>query len=234
MGSRIRQARSDKGWTQQELADRLAERGLPMSVPTLLRLEKGPRNGGRSISLQEWLTLAAVLEVPPLLLLLPLGATHEVAVTNELRMHPHLALDWIVGDAPPGHNPSEGRAAPFAIGDVSAYYAAGEPLRAWRTLREAQSAFTRAEVRYRSAAEEAADPLDGRPEVWERKRAEAWQECERLAPAFRDALLRVRSHGLPPAYGRAMVVALARALGERPDELVAQLGLELLDEEGQP
>lgn len=65
---RVRQLRERRGMTAQELADRLAEQGLLWKRSTVAKLE----NGGReNVSLQEWLTLAIVLNVSPLHLLVP-------------------------------------------------------------------------------------------------------------------------------------------------------------------
>lgn len=65
--SRLRETRDARRLSQAELAQRMTERGRPMSKQALLALE----NGRRSVSLDEALALAAILYVAPAHMLSP-------------------------------------------------------------------------------------------------------------------------------------------------------------------
>ncbi|MCZ0979400.1 helix-turn-helix transcriptional regulator [Streptomyces diastatochromogenes] len=65
---RVREVRTRRGLTAQQLAEKLAEQGVPWERSTVAKLENGNR---QNITLTEWLTLAAVLEVAPVHLLVP-------------------------------------------------------------------------------------------------------------------------------------------------------------------
>lgn len=59
-GLRIREMRQLRGWTQEELARRMAEAGFQMHQTTVAKLE----NGTRPTNVGEIAALAALLEVP--------------------------------------------------------------------------------------------------------------------------------------------------------------------------
>ncbi len=61
MGEYVATLRAEKGWTQAELARRLAEVGEPIHATAVTRLEKGTR----SIRLNEWFALLQVLDRSP-------------------------------------------------------------------------------------------------------------------------------------------------------------------------
>lgn len=65
---RVRQLRERRGLTAQELADLMNGQGIAWKRSTVAKLENGNRE---SVTLQEWLTLAVVLNVAPLHLLVP-------------------------------------------------------------------------------------------------------------------------------------------------------------------
>lgn len=68
VAKRVREVRTRRGWTAEELAEKLAAQGLKWERSTVAKLENKKR---QSITLTEWLTLAAVLNVAPMHLLLP-------------------------------------------------------------------------------------------------------------------------------------------------------------------
>jgi hypothetical protein len=80
------------------------------------------------------------LNVPPLLLLVPLGVHDRLRVTVKSEIHPHLALDWLAGDKPLGDSDN------LVIG-AAEWQEASEPLRVFRRLRPVQSEVHRAEGR---------------------------------------------------------------------------------------
>lgn len=65
---RLREARKARGWTQQDLVDRLDELGVEWDRTTLARIEKRQRKVG----LEEFVAIAAALDVAPIYLFLPI------------------------------------------------------------------------------------------------------------------------------------------------------------------
>jgi len=96
---RIRQEREDRGWLQEDLAERLNDLGGWASGWERSKIAK-IENGQRQVSLDEVFLFAAALNLPPPLLLLPLGSEDHVEVTPKSEIHPHLALEWLAGDEP--------------------------------------------------------------------------------------------------------------------------------------
>jgi len=94
LGRQLRRLRKRKGWTQQRLSDELEKLGHVIHPTAILKIEKGIR----AVTVDEFLALAAALNVPPPLLLLPLGEEDTVQITKKSKIHPHLALDWVTGD----------------------------------------------------------------------------------------------------------------------------------------
>jgi transcriptional regulator with XRE-family HTH domain len=69
IGERVRRRRDELGWSQNDLADRCAERGMPsLNRPVLANLEGGRR---RYVTVDELLVLGFVLRVTPVTLLPP-------------------------------------------------------------------------------------------------------------------------------------------------------------------
>ena len=65
----LRTVRRFKGWTQQQLADALADVGVKLDATAITRLERGTRG----VTLDDVIAIAAVLGVSPLHLFVPLG-----------------------------------------------------------------------------------------------------------------------------------------------------------------
>jgi transcriptional regulator with XRE-family HTH domain len=68
VAARVHEERSRRGWSAAELARRLQAAGLPWERIVVTKLETGRR---QSVSAEELLALAAVLEISPLHLLVP-------------------------------------------------------------------------------------------------------------------------------------------------------------------
>lgn len=77
------------------LSNRTEELGFKVSRSGISPLETGKR---QSISVAEWLILAAALEVPPLQLLFPYYPTGEGEVLPGLNEETYKAGKWFVGD----------------------------------------------------------------------------------------------------------------------------------------
>lgn len=83
--------------TTQALADRTAELGYPMDRSVIAKLEKGHR---QTITVPDILVLSQALEVPPLLLLLPLGEADGVEIRPGIEVPTVDALRWFLGERP--------------------------------------------------------------------------------------------------------------------------------------
>lgn len=99
LGRNVRSYRKKLDWTQQDLATETAKLGHPINRVSLVKLEAGGTRA-TNVSLVDTMVLAAALNVPPPLLFLPLGEEELVAITPNVKVHPHLVLDWITGEAP--------------------------------------------------------------------------------------------------------------------------------------
>lgn len=157
VGTQVHVHRNRRGWTQRELEAAVASHGGTLSRGALAKIESGVRR----VSMDEWLLLAAALNVPPPLLLVPLGSSDLVEITSSSVIHPHLALDWLVGDQPLA---STGQRL---IG-IQEWHTGAAPLYAWRKYRRLQEAEHTAR-----AAVMRAEHTNGGDEVREAKRRHA-------------------------------------------------------------
>jgi transcriptional regulator with XRE-family HTH domain len=88
VGLRVRETRKDRQWTQERLAQELREVGIRIGQTDVARLEKLPGDKGhdpRSVTLEDWLALAFVLDIPPLALLLPTDEERIAVVPKGVR-----------------------------------------------------------------------------------------------------------------------------------------------------
>ncbi|MFY1656897.1 helix-turn-helix domain-containing protein [Micromonospora sp. WMMD1274] len=90
--------------TREQLAARCAELGYPaLTGPALANIETGRRKGDgvrrRDVSVDELAVLAQALQVPPLLLLFPVGVTESVDVLPSRSFDTWWAAKWFTGEA---------------------------------------------------------------------------------------------------------------------------------------
>jgi transcriptional regulator with XRE-family HTH domain len=93
---RMREVRRRRGWSQQQLAQRLSELGRPMDQTTVHRIES---EGTRSlnVSLADVLAIAAALSVSPVYLALPTDDLTSVAITPKTTIDARRAREWFSG-----------------------------------------------------------------------------------------------------------------------------------------
>src|SRR5258708_38576576 len=72
-----RRYRTERGLSAQQLADRCEELGLAIPRPVLSNLENGRRE---SVTVAELVVLARALDVPPTLLLAPVGRRETIEI----------------------------------------------------------------------------------------------------------------------------------------------------------
>lgn len=80
-----------------ELSDRMAGLGQPLGITGLSKIE----NGKRGVELDELVALARALDVPPLLLIFPLGHEQAIEVLPSVTMGTWDAAAWFTGEAQP-------------------------------------------------------------------------------------------------------------------------------------
>lgn len=96
LAQRVRVYRDAHGWSGQELAQRCTDAGVPLDGTVIADIESGHGGG---ISVQELLTLAYVLSVPPVLLFVPVGEDYHFEVTPGVQVAPDAAVRWLSGQA---------------------------------------------------------------------------------------------------------------------------------------
>jgi transcriptional regulator with XRE-family HTH domain len=94
----IRRYRKERKMSAQQLADECERRGLPMKRSVLANLESGRRT---TLSVPELIILADVLQIPPALLLYPLGYAELIEVLPGQVATPEQAMGWLVGNLGP-------------------------------------------------------------------------------------------------------------------------------------
>lgn len=109
IGKRVAGYRKAHGLTAEQLAERCALPGITRVVIT--RLENGRRD---SVSTAELQVLAKALDVPPVLLLFPVGLQEAVEVLPGVTADPWHAVRWFNGQSgnpadPGAQQPPEGR-----------------------------------------------------------------------------------------------------------------------------
>jgi transcriptional regulator with XRE-family HTH domain len=90
----IRNARRSRGWTQQDLADRLAEIGYPLDRSTLAKLEATKKP--RGISVNDALAISAALGIAPVHLFTGLG-DDDITIGENLSASAVRVRWWIRG-----------------------------------------------------------------------------------------------------------------------------------------
>lgn len=97
VGRRVREERTERGWSQERLSDELRRAGMSIGQTDVARLESASRP--RSVTVDDLYSLAAALDVPPLSLLLPTGSDHRVQVGPQGESADRLRA-WITGVQP--------------------------------------------------------------------------------------------------------------------------------------
>jgi transcriptional regulator with XRE-family HTH domain len=89
----VRQLRSARGWSGRQLAERMTDEGIAWDRSIVANLENGRR---RTVSVDEWLALALVLDVAPLHLLVPVEGG-DYAVTPQTSADIRTVRSWVRG-----------------------------------------------------------------------------------------------------------------------------------------
>lgn len=103
IAERVRDLRERSGLTQGELADRMAELGVPWKRATVINLEtrapssRGSGAGRDAVTVQELLALAVIFDVPPIWLLADPREGTPTPITAKLDRDPWNSLLWLGG-----------------------------------------------------------------------------------------------------------------------------------------
>ncbi|MFD5874051.1 helix-turn-helix domain-containing protein [Streptomyces sp. NPDC060322] len=90
----VRRHRQDQGLSAQQLSDRCAVLGMPIQRSVLANLESGRRT---TVTAAEILVLAHALNVPPGILLFPVGYEAETEMLPGRYTEPVAAVEWLAG-----------------------------------------------------------------------------------------------------------------------------------------
>jgi transcriptional regulator with XRE-family HTH domain len=120
MHARIAEAiKTHRAGSAQELADRTAELGYPISRAQIANYESGRK---KNLDIAELLILAAALDVPPLVLLYPDLPAGEVEIIPDRAGSSWAAYMWATGMAPSFLNPGTPSNGSQLVGAVRRRY----------------------------------------------------------------------------------------------------------------
>lgn len=94
IAARVRELRRGRGWSADDLAAGMTAAGIPWTRLVVTKLETGRR---KSVSTEELLALAYVLDAAPIYLLLPWDDGAAYPVTPNTRARTGLVRDWVRG-----------------------------------------------------------------------------------------------------------------------------------------
>jgi hypothetical protein len=131
--------------TQQQLAARLAELGFHIGPVVIANIEAAGRKDSTArnrtraanASIVDVLAFAAALDVPPPLLFIPLGDAELVQLGN-MRVDPHLLLDWVAGDErlfPWRDSDDPNHLGGGNVGSLEKWWSNSQPIKLARELR---------------------------------------------------------------------------------------------------
>lgn len=184
---RVRRYRLKRGLSVQKLADICAEEyGLPIKRTVLANFEAGRRP---ALSVAELLILARILQVPPVLLLFPVGQETGSDVLPGTSVDTWSAAKWFTGEteAIPGETEERQETEPVRL-----YREHEQVVEEWRDVQRKIKAFL-------GAVGEEIDRVEPEPHI---ASARLWDaaatELRNSEDAIRGVRKRMRTHGLTP------------------------------------
>lgn len=125
-GRAVQHYRERAGMKHDELAKRLRDIGQPMQRTTLINIEQGRR---KTMSVPEMFALGYVLDVPPVMLMVPLGLEAKVELLEGHWVDSWQALGWISGELAFGQGTYPNSTAERTLGqEIRASYLAVQDL----------------------------------------------------------------------------------------------------------
>lgn len=148
IADRVRDLRRRAGLSQDDLAERMSDLGLPWKRTTVVNLEtratgsRGQGAGRDTVTAGELLALARVLDVPPVWLLADPAGDLDVPITRDLSADPWSALLWMVGKAPLGEETGSWSDAARPLDEVCRVVQVLDQLRQLANLRHLSTVIT--------------------------------------------------------------------------------------------
>lgn len=122
IADRVKALRKGRGWSAQRLADEMVKVGISWDRSIVANLENGRR---ASVSVEEWLALAYVLDVAPVNVVVPTESdVTGVELVQGLIVDPGVAREWIRGRKPIGDQDMDTYFSKIAGSDFTAIYGA--------------------------------------------------------------------------------------------------------------
>jgi transcriptional regulator with XRE-family HTH domain len=200
----VRWHRKRRGMSAQQLADECARLGYAVPRSVLTNLENGRRE---TVSVPEWLVLAAALRVGPLLLVFPVGRFDEIEPLPDVTVSPWDAVKWAETGRMLGIDGGPFQEDAELIGQ---YRRHEEFVRTWEQSRTSgRQIRERLEMPNEWLVEHDAHPAEIRAELAEAKQRE--EHAALMVKQVRAALTRAGVH-LPP-----LPPSLAAVVGELED-----------------
>jgi transcriptional regulator with XRE-family HTH domain len=203
IADQVRYYRNERRLSAQDLADRCEELGLAIPRPVLSNLETHRRN---SVTVAELIVLAAALEVPPILLIAPVGRQPTMEILPGQPIGVWDAVLWFIGQAELAAG-SGGKPLTVRRADEDSTV---ELFRYHRFLedRAPRDAWALQDALYQAEHAETAEGADAARRVAEMIRANVETNVEDL----RSVRARMRKRGLaPPELPAALLAALHEA-----------------------
>ena len=97
LGQQIRKLREARGLSADKLAQAVDAIGVPYTRAQVTNLESGRRT---TVTLGEVFAFARVLEVPPVVLILPIATDEDIEVLPGVHSGPWAVLRWFLGERP--------------------------------------------------------------------------------------------------------------------------------------
>lgn len=99
IAAEVLRLRESRGWSRQQLAERLGELGAKTDRAVIARIESGGTRA-KNLSVADLLVLAAALDTSPVSMVFPAGRVEMVEVTPQLRIFSGLASKWFCAEVP--------------------------------------------------------------------------------------------------------------------------------------
>lgn len=117
-GKQVRRYRELRGMSAERLAEAVQAAGLPYTRTQVTNLESGRRT---TITIGEVLVLAQVLELPPLLLIFPVGEVDSVEVLPGRELDTWAATKWFTGEGALSNSSQDEKAWTVSAGPIHWY-----------------------------------------------------------------------------------------------------------------
>lgn len=97
VASQVKRYRSERRLSAQQLAEACTALGVPLQRSVVANFENGRRN---TVTVAELMALAKVLNVPPIMLIFPIGQEESVEALPSGHVAPWEAAKWFTGEQP--------------------------------------------------------------------------------------------------------------------------------------